>query len=434
MPHRIARDTHKELRRDWEEHSVLLAGIFKWVAISACIGVAVGVLTAYFLKALNAAIGAAGMRWWYFLLLPLALLLNSLLIHYVFPEAGAPSTDQVIKDIHERKRIPLGMVLKAFFGPLLTIPFGGSVGREAPAADMGAAIGTFVGELCAFDADDVRKLAICGISAGFAAAFGTPIAGAIFGIEVLFVGSMLYEVLLPSFVAGIVAFHVASALGTPFWYHAITVAPHFTGWLFLFVALAGVLSGVCAFFFVAMIRLARRVARASGWKAPVIALAGGVLMVIIALLSSTQYLGLGLPVIERAIQGSLPPPYAFAIKALTSAITVAAGGSGGLVTPAMFIGSSALGTFALALHLDVAAFAAIGAVAVLAGATNAPIAASVLAIELFGPALAPYAALACIISFVMTGTKSIYPSQVFKIRKSGEPAREERKPRAHKRA
>jgi H+/Cl- antiporter ClcA len=416
---RFTREVEAEIRHDIDEHSVLLAGIFKWVAMAAIVGVVVGALTALFLKSLNAAIGFTSSYWWFFLLLPVALVINVLFIKYVFPDAGPPSTDAVIKDVHERKSVPLGVAVKAFFAPILTIASGGSVGKEAPAADMGAATGTLLGRIFRFSKDDLRKLAICGISAGFAAVFGTPIAGAIFGIEILFVGSMLYEVILPSFVAGIVSYYVAAALGTPFWYHAIHVVPEFTGTFFLAVVLAGVFFGLCAFLLIQAIRWARRVASASGWKAPAIALVGGIILVLLALVFSTQYFGLGVPTIESTVQGNAPAPFAFLLKILFTALTLASGGSGGLVTPTLFIGSTAGAAFAQVLHLDIATFAAIGTVAVLAGATNAPIAASVLAIELFGPAIAPFAALACIISFVMTGSKSIYPSQVFKIRKSG---------------
>lgn len=417
---RLTDDVTDEIRHDISEHSVLLAGIFKWVFIAAGVGALVGLLTALFLKALNSATSFTNSIWWFFLLLPIALVINALFIKYAFPSAGPPSTDAVIKDIHERKRIPLSIALKAFFAPILTIASGGSVGKEAPAADMGAATGTFIGELFKFNKDDIRMLAICGISAGFAAVFGTPIAGAIFGIEVLFVGSMLYEVILPSFVAGIIAYYVALAMGTPFWYHTINVAPQFTGIFFLYVVLSGIFFGVCAFLLIQAIRLARRIATSSGWRAPVIAFAGGTIIVILALIFSTQYLGLGLPIIENTIQGTVISPFAFLLKIIFTALTLAAGGSGGLVTPTLFIGSTAGSTFAQIFHLDLTTFAAIGMVAVLAGATNTPIAASVLAIELFGPVIAPFAALACIISFVMTGNKSIYPSQIFKIKKSGK--------------
>lgn len=415
----LSRQTNREIRQDITEHSILLADIVKWVAIAACIGVLVGAATAAFLKVLNLSLSTAGQYSWFLFLLPIALVINVLFIKYVFPKAGPPSTDAIIADIHERKPVPLSLALKAFIAPILTIVSGGSVGKEAPAADMGAVIGAFVGKLIKFEKNDVRKLTICGISAGFAAVFGTPIAGAIFGIEILFVGSMLYEVLLPSFVAGIIAYHVASLLGAPFWYHAITVVPKFTGTLFLLVIFSGIVFGLCAYLFIYLIRLARRIARWSSWRAPFIAFVGGVIIVVLTLLTSRQYLGLGLPVIESTIGGTTPHPLAFLLKMLFTAVTLAAGGSGGLVTPTLFIGSTAGGAYAHLVGADIVTFAAIGMVAVLAGATNAPIASSILAIELFGPAIAPYAALSCIISFVMTGSKSIYPSQIFAIKKSG---------------
>jgi H+/Cl- antiporter ClcA len=153
--------------------------------------------------------------------------------------------------------------------------------------------------------------------------------------------------------------------------------------------------------------------------APLKGLAGGGALVLLTLVCSTRYLGLGLETVEACLGGTHVPWYAFLLKPLFTSITLNFGGSGGIVTPIFFVGATSGAAFASVLGLNTATFAAIGMVGVLAGSANTPIAASILAMELFGPAIAPYATVACVISFLMTGHRSVYPSQVLSIAKSG---------------
>jgi H+/Cl- antiporter ClcA len=150
------------------------------------------------------------------------------------------------------------------------------------------------------------------------------------------------------------------------------------------------------------------------WKGVI----GGAVLICLTLLFSTQYLGLGLDTISGALNGGKPPWYSFIMKGIFTSVTLNFGGSGGIVTPIFFIGTTAGTFFAEVLRLDTATFAAIGMVSVLAGSANTPIAASIMAVELFGPKVAPYATVACVISFLMTGHRSVYPSQVLAIKKS----------------
>jgi H+/Cl- antiporter ClcA len=405
------------VQEEFHERSVLVVGIFRWLALAALIGALVGAVSALFLRALEGSVHFTSMHPLYYMALPFALVLNVLFLHYVFPQDPPPSTDIVIKHIHAGERLRITSILKAFVAPILTIASGGSAGKEAPAADMGAAIGDTVGGLFKLNRAEQRKLAICGISAGFSAIFGTPVAGAIFGLEILFVGSIMYEIILPAFVAGIVAFSVASAMGAPYWYHQITVIPDLNGSTFLMVAIAGVFFGFCAFLLIQAMRAASLTRRFSIWQKVGLALAGGILLIFLTNFFGTQYLGLGIETLERGIEGVPAGPFDWLLKTVFTSLTFAFGGSGGLVTPILFVGSAAGSAFAQVFGLDLATFAAIGAVAVLAGATNAPIAASVLSLELFGPTIGPLAAIACIISFYITGKYSIYPSQRQAVRK-----------------
>jgi len=198
------------------ESTLLFISVVKWVALASGAGAVVGAATAVFLGLLHAATGAAGGFPYYWLLLPAALFASSLLTWYFARDARGHGTEKVIEAVHKRSgRIPLKVVPVKLLATIITLACGGSAGKEGPCAQIGAGLTSAISGLLRFNDRDRRKLVICGISAGFAAVFGTPIAGAIFGVEVLFVGAIMYEVLLPSFIAGITAYQVASAMGTP---------------------------------------------------------------------------------------------------------------------------------------------------------------------------------------------------------------------------
>jgi len=401
------------------ESTLLFISIAKWVFLATLAGAIVGVPTALFLKVLRASSDWAG-RWDYsFFFLPLAFFVSALLVKYLAPDAKGHGTEKVIEAIHKRAgKIPLAVVPVKLAATLVTLAIGGSAGKEGPCAQIGAGITSAFSELFRFNEHDRKKLVICGISAGFAAVFGTPIAGAIFGVEVLFVGAILYEVLLPSFIAGITAYQISSAMGITYFYKPLNFIPVFSETFLLKVMFAGVFCGLAAMVLIGLLKYFEKKAHRMKLWEPARGLIGGSALVIMALLASKRYLGLGLDVIEDSLLGVPAHWYDFVMKSVFTAITLSFGGSGGIITPVFFVGATAGSVYAGLLHLDHATFAAIGMTAVLAGAANTPIAASIMAVELFGPAVAPYATVACVISFLMTGNQSVYPSQVLSVAKS----------------
>ena len=213
-------------------------------------------------------------------------------------------------------------------------------------------------------------------------------------------------------------YQVSSALGVSYFYHQIDFVPAFTELFFIKVLLAGILFGICSLLLIETLYMFQRFSEKIPWWPPFKGLLGGTILILLTLFFSTDYLGLGLDTIEASLAGASVVWYAFAAKIIFTCITLTFGGSGGMVTPIFFIGATFGSLLAVILGVDPATFAAIGMVSLLAGAANTPIAASILAIELFGAQIAPYAAVACVTSFLMTGHRSVYPSQIFAIMKS----------------
>jgi H+/Cl- antiporter ClcA len=401
------------------ESTVLFISIIKWVFLATVAGAIVGGATALFLLALNWGT-AVGARWPYtFMLLPVAFMLSAFVVRTFAPEAEGHGTEKVIEAIHKRSgKIALMVVPVKLLATVLTLAVGGSAGKEGPCAQIGAGLTSAFSDILRFDDHDRKKLVICGISAGFAAVFGTPIAGSIFGVEVLFVGAIMYEVLLPSFIAGITAYQVSAAMGVTYFHGPVSVAPVFSELFLLKVMGAGLFFGLCAILLIEMLKIGDRWSDRLRIAPPLKGVVGGAALAILALIFSPRYLGLGLTTIEEGLRGQMTDWYAFAVKPVFTAITLSFGGSGGIVTPIFFIGTTAGLAFANVTGMDAATLAAIGFVAVLAGAANTPIAASILAVEMFGPTVAPYATVACVVSFLITGHRSVYPSQVLSISKS----------------
>lgn len=401
------------------EETVIFISVVKWIAIATAVGSLVGLSTTVFIKMLNWAIAFAKEYKYYFLLMPVGFFASILIIKLFAPEAEGHGTEKIIEAVHKRSgKIKFMVVPVKLVATIITIALGGSAGKEGPAAQIGAALSSKIADIFRLDDTDRKKLVICGISAGFAAVFGTPIGGAIFGVEVLFAGAILYDVLLPSFIAGVTSYQVSSALGLTYFHHHIDFVPVFSEAFFLKVALAGICFGLVSMFLIEMMSLAHKLCHKLYLNFILRPLVGGLILVVLTLLVSGDYVGLGLNNIELYLTGVTASFYSFILKVIFTSITLAAGGSGGIVTPIFFIGASAGSAFAHLTGLDAATFAAIGLVSVLAGCTNAPISASIMSVELFGPKLAPFATVACVISFLMTGHRSVYPSQILSIRKS----------------
>jgi H+/Cl- antiporter ClcA len=229
------------MRRTVTESTVLFLSIIKWVFLATIAGLIVGAAVAYFLKLLSWCTGVGAQFPHMFWFLPIALFLSAALVNYLAPDAAGHGTEKVIEAIHKRAgKIPVLVVPVKLIATVLTLATGGSAGKEGPCARIGAGLTSLVSDIFSFDDHDRKKMVICGISASFASVFGTPVAGSIFGVEVLFVGAIMYDVLLPSFIAGLIAFQVSSALGITYFHEPVVVLPVFTEGFLLKVLLSGI--------------------------------------------------------------------------------------------------------------------------------------------------------------------------------------------------
>jgi H+/Cl- antiporter ClcA len=407
------------MKKRLAEESVIFISVLKWIVLATIVGTIVGASTAFFLKTLNWSIAYMEQIPHSYFLLPVALFLSGVLIKYLAPDAEGQGTDKVIEAVHKRSGKIDGMVVPVkLVATVITIAAGGSAGKIGPCAQIGGGLSSLLADLLHFDDRDRKKLVICGISAGFASVLGTPIAGAIFGVEVLFVGSVLYDVLLPSFVSGIVGYRVASALGVSYFHSPLKFAPVFSHSFFIEIILAGVFFGICSFFLIEILRSGKRLSEKIPLGLPWKGMIGGLILIALTLLYSKEFLGLGLGTIQASLEGKGGVWYAFIVKMVFTSLTLNFAGSGGIVVPILFIGATSGALIGETFHASIGTFSAIGFVSLLSGAANTPIAASILSLELFGPEIAPYAAMACVISFLMTGHRSVHPTQVLAVRKS----------------
>lgn len=401
------------------EQSILFASVLKWVILSTAVGIVVGASTAFYLKILEYSLKSQNYTY-YYLLLPIAMFFSALFIKYFAPSAEGHGTEKVIEAVHRKSgRIRWQVIPIKLIATVLTIAAGGSVGKEGPAAQIGGGEASLFADFFKFSDNDRKKFVICGISAGFAAVFGTPIAGAIFGVEVLFIGSLLYDVLLPSFIAGIVSYQVSLAMGIKYFHHNITNIPAFNFTLFFKVLILGVIFGLFSFLLIETLKAGEFISnKIKVWK-PLKGLIGGIVIVFFTVVFHwTRYLGLGIANIHASLIGVAANWYDPILKIIYTSLTLSFGGSGGIVTPIFYIGATSGASLGHLFNISVDVVAAIGMVSLLSGAANTPIAASIMAVELFGPTLAPYAAIAGIVSYIMTGHRSVYPSQILAIKKS----------------
>ncbi len=390
----------------------LLFYLAKWLLLAGAIASLAGSASAFFLFALDWATGTRQTRPWLIWLLPLAgFLVGWLYLRYGKQvEAG---NNLLIDEIHDpRKTVPLRMAPLVLGGTVISHLFGASVGREGTAVQMGGALADQISHWFKLKASDRRIVLMCGISAGFASVFGTPLAGAIFGLEVLVIGRLRYDAMLPCLLAAVMADQVASLWGTHHSHYVIGMVPPFSALGLMATIVAGALFGLTARLFATLThRLSGALKQAIHYP-PMRPLFGGTLIAAAAywLGGADRYIGLGIPTIVAAFEQPLAP-YDFAGKMAFTIASLGSGFKGGEVTPLFYIGATLGNALAPLLNLPFPLLAGLGFVAVFAGAANTPLSSTLMAMELFGSEIGLYAATACVVSYLFSGHLGIYRAQ-----------------------
>ncbi|PQJ10051.1 voltage-gated chloride channel protein [Flavipsychrobacter stenotrophus] len=404
---------------------LILRYLLKWTALAIPVTLVTGSIVAFFLWLLD---GVTQYRWqhmWLLYLLPVA----GVAIHFLYKVLGKDAergNNLIIDEIHEPGGgVPLRMVPLVLLTTLITHLFGGSAGREGTAVQIGGSMAGGIGKLLKLSAADTHVVLMMGIAAGFGAVFGTPVAGAVFAIEVLVFSKLQFDALVPCLLAGFIGDIVCTAWGIHHTHYLVSfhsgssVFLHVNTLLLVKAAIAGALFGLCAWLF---IFLSNKVKSLSlkyipvQWLIPVVG--GCIIIGLTWLVGSTDYLGLGVTSqdlhgisIVNAFHGHGVTYWSWLWKLVFTVITLSMGFKGGEVTPLFFIGAALGNTLAVAMGVPADMFAALGFIAVFAGATNTPVACTLLGIELFGGEYSLYYAVACFAAFYCSGKGGIYHAQ-----------------------
>jgi H+/Cl- antiporter ClcA len=391
----------------------------RWLVLAAVVGALAGSASALFLWSLDWATATREAHRTIVWGLPL----SGFAVAWVYLHWGQSveaGNNLLIDEIHEPKQaIPLRMAPLILLSTVVSHLFGASVGREGTAVQMGGSLADPLTRALNLDKDGRRTVLMAGISAGFASVFGTPLAGAIFALEVLAIGRLRYGALWACTVAAVVGDQVTLLWGIQHTHYAAGVLPPIGLWSLTAAALAGVAFGLTAKIF------ASSTHRFSGWMkqtlayAPLRPLLGGtVIAAALWFLDAWRYAGLGIPVMVEAFAQPLPATD-FVGKMVFTIASLGSGFKGGEVTPLFYIGATLGNALAPLLQQPFAWLAALGFVGVFAGAANTPLACTLMAMELFGGGIGVHALVACVMSYLVSGHAGIYNAQRLPLSKHG---------------
>ncbi|WP_066222468.1 voltage-gated chloride channel family protein [Formosa haliotis] len=386
--------------------------LIKWLIICTFLGIVAGGISAFFLKALEWATAYRESNLWIIALLPIGGFIIGTTYH-LFGNSVVKGNNLLLEEFHSPKKIiPFKMAPLVLFGTIVTHLFGGSAGREGTAVQIGGAVADQFTKIFKLSNRDRKIVLIAGISAGFASVFGTPLAGGIFALEVLILGRIRLDAIVPSFLAAVLANYFCEIWDIHHTHYQIASVAEMNPINLLWAILAGIIFGLVAMLFSKTTHFWGNQFKKFIKYPPLRPTIGGIILAItIYSIGTTKYIGLGVPTIVEAFNSPLNS-YDFLAKLLFTSFTLGAGFKGGEVTPLFYIGATLGNVLIWFIPLPMGLLAGMGFVAVFAGATNTPIACTVMGIELFGIEAGVFIAIACSVSYLFSGHTGVYTSQI----------------------
>lgn len=393
------------------KYMIFTLTLMKWIFWGSIVGIAVGSTSAMLLNVNDFLTDVREKNHFLLFLLPL----GGIIIGYLYQYHGNNSrkgNDLIIEHIHHGQgQIPLRMGPIVFVSTFITHLFGGSTGREGAAIQMGTSIAEAVNRIFKIDKIDRRILIMSGISGGFGSAFGAPVTGTIFGMEVISLGKMKYEAMVPCFVASFVGYLVTEAWGVKYEHHIIKSIPKLTTATAVKIIIVSIIFSFVSVLYSQLRHYVKDFSERYLKNLMIRAMIGGIIIIVLTyLIGSRDYLGRGLPIVGKAFKEHVSP-FAFFNKIIFTVITMGTGFRGGEVIPLFFVGATLGNTLSNIVNLPISFLAALGLIAVFCGASNAPISCFIFSIELFEGKGVIYFFMACIISYIFSGHHGIYASQ-----------------------
>lgn len=400
----------KTIRENLKFSAGYISAFLKWVIIAAVVGVIGGILGSLFHLSIDYVTEFRLSHSFIIFILPLGGIIIAAM-YRLFSSKGKIDTNRVIESVREGEKVPLVMIPLIFISTVITHLLGGSAGREGAALQLGGSIGYNFGKLLHLRKNDMHIIVMSGMSAVFAALFGTPLTAAIFAIEVTSVGVLHYAGLLPCLISSVTAAQIAKKFNLhPVKFNGVDFAS--INWdIMVKVILLSILCALVSILFCAVIKKSEHLMDKLFKNSFIRAFAGGVIIVILTLIvGSRDYNGAGMDIITKAINAEAKGE-AFLLKIIFTAITISSGFKGGEIVPAFFIGSTFGCCAAPLLGLEPGFAAAIGFIALFCGVVNCPVASILLALEVFGGEGMIFFAIACSVSYMMSGCFGLYHSQ-----------------------
>ncbi len=382
---------------------------YRWLLVATCVGAISGLVGSAFHLTVEWVTGVRTGNSWLIYLMPVGGIVIAAI--YRLTKMEGEGTNNIIESIYKGDKVPTLLTPVIFVSTAITHLVGGSAGREGAALQIGGSIGSKVGRTLGLDEKDMPIVTLCGMSAVFSALFGTPLTATIFALEVISVGILHYSAFIPCLVASMVAYAISRLLGIAPTRFAVTIEP-LSVIMIIRVVILAVICAVVSIAFCVAVHKTEKFASGKIKNSFLRGALGGVIIVALTLILNTHaYNGAGTDIIESALNKGVCPDWAFLWKIVFTAVTIGCGFKGGEIVPTFFIGASLGCLVGPILGMPATFAAAIALIALFCGAVNCPIASIILSVEMFGSSELIYFALACGISYMLSGYFGLYSSQ-----------------------